>query len=519
MALPPTYPTTQSLPVAAASRRCWRWAALLGVLIALIGVARWRVADEPADHDVCTYAIVGKELRHGRQLYAQVWDMKPPAIFATYAIGQWLAGEGPAMPWLLCLVAAGGTLVAVTLAAEPLGDPAACWTALLFAAICLQPALGACAPNTEAFISWFLAAGAALVLRDRGTRVRPGRWVGVGVLFGIATLYKQVALPPAAAICLAHMLIPPEGRTRRHAAIEAAVALTAALACWGLVATWFAATGRFQLLYDTCVTYSRYYGGSVTNNLRQGLRFSRLYPPCARELVPLLALIAVGIPAMALARRREGLILLAWIIATTLAVAMPGKFFPHYYELWLAPLAVAGGWSAAVWSRAWRGRSPLLPRIATGTVLLGLLWMQGHWFTGDLPTRGNEKLGDLFMTADNTGREITGLLGPGETLFVWGDEPEIYWEAHQRPPTQALWRTHMTQGPMAGQLARQALTALQRAPPDMLARWSWLGDEHSALEQWMEGNYRELPGNRHRLPLRLFARIGSALDRRSGPKD
>jgi hypothetical protein len=55
---------------------------------------------------------------------------------------------------------------------------------------------------------------------------------------------------------------------------------------------------------------------------------------------------------------RPWLLLLAFGIGTQLAVVLPGRFFAHYYQLWLPPLAIGAGWTLAAfagtkWIRRW----------------------------------------------------------------------------------------------------------------------------------------------------------------------
>src|SRR5437773_10929315 len=40
----------------------------------------------PMGNDQATYGLIGDALLHGQKLYRDVWDMKPPGIFWTYAV-------------------------------------------------------------------------------------------------------------------------------------------------------------------------------------------------------------------------------------------------------------------------------------------------------------------------------------------------------------------------------------------------------------------------------------------------
>src|SRR5262249_53966928 len=131
--------------------------ALLGVLVAL---ARLHTYDEPLERDLTTYAVIGDELLHGKALYSELWDHKPPAVHATYAVAEFLAGRGPAAVYWLGVAAAVLTLIGVYRAGRLLpqehgfrGVSAGLWAAAFWASICSDLRLEANQPNTEVFIN------------------------------------------------------------------------------------------------------------------------------------------------------------------------------------------------------------------------------------------------------------------------------------------------------------------------------------------------------------------------------
>jgi len=70
----------------------------LGLLIAL---ARFHTYDEPFERDLMTYAVMAHEMLAGRELYSDLWDIKPPGIYLTYAAAELIAGYGPSSIYLL----------------------------------------------------------------------------------------------------------------------------------------------------------------------------------------------------------------------------------------------------------------------------------------------------------------------------------------------------------------------------------------------------------------------------------
>ena len=42
---------------------------------------------------------------------------------------------------------------------------------------------------------------------------------------------------------------------------------------------------------------------------------------------------------------RTGALFSAYILSTFIMVAVPGKFFPHYYQYWLPVLSIGAAWT------------------------------------------------------------------------------------------------------------------------------------------------------------------------------
>ncbi len=79
------------------SRRTNLWVyACLALLALTVALLRLRTYDEPVNRDPATYAVAAREYAGGRELYTDIWDLKPPAVFWTYALVRRAAGRSPA---------------------------------------------------------------------------------------------------------------------------------------------------------------------------------------------------------------------------------------------------------------------------------------------------------------------------------------------------------------------------------------------------------------------------------------
>jgi len=230
------------------------------------------------------------------------------------------------------------------------------------------------------------------------------------------------------------------------------------------------------------------------DNLVQSLRPARLYPRWMRELLPLLVLVAVGLPMIAKSgRRREWSILLALghrhAIGHRIAREVLRPLLPTVAGTAGGGGRLVGGGVEPIASVSIATAAAYRCRRGAGGIAVDAVALVRGGCAESLQRETWRYVHDCRQCRSG----ISELLRPGERLFVWGDEPEIYWEAHQRPPTQGIWKMHMTEGPMARELSRQALDALRGSPPDLVAIWDW-GEDDSPIRKWIDAQYRPLPG-------------------------
>ena len=463
---------------------------LLALICGAIALGRLHTYDEPLDRDVATYVVIGGEMLRGRALYTDLWDNKPPALYAAFTAAQLVVRDPAAVVFLVGLACAWATAIALFVGGTAQGGtPAGLWIAAFWALLSADLPLQANQPNAEALINACLAIAFAALLWI-GTRALDLRGVVAGVALGLAILLKVIMAPLAVAWSIVHVIVPPAGTTRSRAAVQASVLLAVSALGTAAVGVYFAATGRWTDLWATLVVHNRYYAGPLLPNLREGMRLPRLFPSFLRDVVPLLVAI---VPA---------------------AVAAPGKFYPHYYQLWLPPLCTAAGWSlAAIGART---RAPnAVTAAAGGAVALALGLAVGPAYALSAADWSDTKYGDVFLRSRDVAQEVRGMIGPGETFFQWGNEPEIYLYARRSPPTGVLWAQHMQTGPLRISLRTRALGQLAVADPQLVVFSRDQPPPTGALGAWLEERYEPHPTRvKQQKGFSFWVRRGGTLQRR-----
>ena len=490
-------------------------AVLLALICGLTALERWHTYDEPLERDVATYAVIAGEMLHGRGLYTDLWDNKPPVLYGVFAAAQVVMGDPSRSIFIVGLLCAWSTAIALFVAGSwGAGPQAGLWTATFWALLSADLPLQANQPNIEALINACLAIAFAALLRIGPRRLDPSALVADCAL-GTAVLLKMIAAPLAVCWSIVHVMAPPAGTPRSRAALQASILLATTALGAAAVAAYFAATGRWTDLWATLVVHNRFYAGPLLPNLSDGLRPPRLFPPFLRDVSPLLVVILPGLLLGLVTRwSRRVALLAAWVVTVPVAVAAPGKFYPHYYQLWLPPLCIAAGWSLAAFGA--RTRLPTAVTAAGGAaVALALAFEVGPAYALPAADWSDTKYGDVFLRSRDVAQEARGMLAPGETFFQWGNEPEMYLYARQSPPTGVLWAQYMQTGPLRVTLRSRALAQLSLADPQLVVFSRDQPPPTGALGAWFKERYEPHPTRvRQQKGFSFWVRRGGTLQRR-----
>jgi len=411
----------------------------------------------------------------GRDLYSDLWDSKPPAIWVTYAVAELLVGYGPNQVLALGILAALATLGAVFAAGMTQGGrTAAIVGAVAWTVICSDLWLQANQPNIEVFINAFMAWALTLTLGFRGHSFEWKRSVIIGFLFAIASLYKQVTVVMVLALAIAHVMAPPGGKEyRRRALGQVGLWLGIGVGTWALVDLYFVATGRGSIFWATMLEYPRYYstsfGGSMVGNLLAGLRFSSIPTLWYTSVWPVAIVAALGAMfGLVSGPRRSWLLVLACLLGAQVAISLPGRFYAHYYQLLLPGFAIAAGLVAGIVFDRLRPGLRWLPQLGAGIALMATMIFTSSAYKLSAEEWSITKYnGAQFVISRELAVELHQKLEEDE-FYVWGDNPELYFWTQRRPPTGIIWSSNALDGPLAQKFSRRIAEDLERNPPSVL---------------------------------------------------
>jgi hypothetical protein len=128
---------------------------------------------------------------------------------------------------------------------------------------------------------------------------------------------------------------------------------------------------------------------------------------------------------------------LLWLASNAIAVAAGGRFFGHYFHLLLAPLCLlAAPRVLALWGRGQAARVALVA-LAAGPALVFFLLA-----TVARPLA--ERWDHREPPYDEVAARIAALTRPDETMFVWGNSPQLYVLSRRPMGTRFSFCNYMT---------------------------------------------------------------------------
>jgi hypothetical protein len=357
------------------------------------------------DRDEAFLSVMGDVMRGGGTLYVDVIDRKPPLVPLAYDLARSFSVD-MRLVRLLCALAVLVNGVLVALLVRRLSDSQRAATAAGVLAVLGTAWFLPSDAQAANFELWALApatAGvlAAIVARDKGATA--WRWfLAAGALVAVAAHAKQPYI--AAGLPVAFEAVRAQTGRRRNVVAGAAGAVLATL--------------PLLLVVDLGDLW-RWAWADNADYLDGGLSTVRALGVGAVLTVVFLCFhlpLLYGLWAAVTRRVKVDPAVLVWIVASLAVIPLGLRFFGHYYQQLVPPLAVLTGVALATASRwAWR----IVGSIAVVATVALLLVSFAH-----RPDLTN-------FTA--LGRYVQRTTSPDDRILVWGALPDVYVSAHRQP--------------------------------------------------------------------------------------
>ncbi len=195
------------------------------------------------------------------------------------------------------------------------------------------------------------------------------------------------------------------------------------------------------------IVHTQAYSGSLSQNLI-GIVTGGHRRFMLAVLLPCLAFPFVAREPGSAVGRTGWFALTAWAIGSAIAIALPGHWYLHYFQLWLPIYAIIGG---ALLSVPFAGTfvTRNASRAAFLATVLVPLFLTHHW----RPVVRTEPLANNRVEAERTGLAIDRGLLPNETVYVFGylgQTSGVYFASRRNPPSGVIFDYPLQGGPSPG---------------------------------------------------------------------
>ncbi len=436
-------------------------------LVALTVAIRIPLLGIPFERDEGEYAYIGWRLEHHELPYRDWVDQKPPAIFWLYRLAFYLPLDPVYAVHLAgMLFCAASACVLFFLALRFIGAFWAFITAVLFALLSTDPLLYGTEANTEMFmllplllsITAFFAASSA-----PNPRREVSLAVLAGIFIGLAAAFKQVAAVQWPLLILMYPLFAGKRRSVWQMLFFAACSALGIAAVWAAIVFYFAlhhALGNFA--YNV-FTHNFEYVQGVSWPRRFGYLMDTL-KILARDEVLVWAVSITGlIWLLTRWRIKEFLFLLAWTAASLAGVSASGYYFPHYFQQWLPALCLSAAIGAEAIDRAalLKTSRPWLRRASlAGALTVPVILIIAPYLFSYTPAEAADRIypNNHFAEKKVLADRLEQVTRPGDKVFIFGADPEIFFYAHRVSATRYIFLFPLY-GPYSDAKAKQIAAA------------------------------------------------------------
>jgi 4-amino-4-deoxy-L-arabinose transferase-like glycosyltransferase len=404
--------------------RQFRFAAL-GIILLTVAIRLPSLLHpQPIDSEAM-YSVVANEIVDGGQPYIDAVERKPPLLFWTYAAIFKVAGE---FNWkalhIVALVWTLGAMAGLYVIGRELFDRNTGLIAALFYSV-FQPwwTWKNLAFDSETLMNLPIIWAWAIAFRRSSSRVRLELFPA-GVLLAAAFLLKQPAA--IAAVPLGIYLLLPSYRasrslTRMNSIIQASMLTAGFSVTLGLVTI---------VLWKQGILYDAFYWTIADHDVphvfwQKGIVNTLTFLGVCLPLVFGAILACRDKERIWVGRTAERTALLGLLAASAIGAAAGARFYPHYYVQLIPPLVLlAAPYYAQLWSRKIQPPHWLLrPKVTYAWLALTVIAFSIKHWTGLAPRRIPSEAGQYLFTHS----------ARADRIFVWGQTPEIYLDAHRRP--------------------------------------------------------------------------------------
>lgn len=398
------------------------------------------------NHDESLYLIIADQILQGIPPYVDIWDHKPPGIYFLFALGLTLFGDSILAIRLLTLIAVTITcylLYRISLSIFPQsGQRIGILAGLLYAVFSLTN--GGLAANTEVFFIPFVVGSFYWFFRHANYYKNSAlTWIGIGILMGLAAQIKYLVVFDFLALVIFAFL----QRDRKLFFTFRNVILLGlgSSIIFTIVAFYFWQQGIFsEYLSATLLANATYI---QTDNLTLSGIIDPLITQILRYFLFWVCLLFCVTEARLSYQKTDSSFaifhLMIWLVCILPAPFISQRLYDHYFLQLLPPLCLITAY-AIDHHLNFKSKYPK----QLFFIILGSI--SGIYFLFDSAIATLQYSYYRLIKQENywgdrtalIAQEISQIKQAGESIYVYNDQPILYYLLKAKPPTPFLFLSH-----------------------------------------------------------------------------
>lgn len=411
----------------------WGQIAMLCIILAVTFLVRVPFLTEPFETDQGIYSYIAWGWQHGKALYRDLVDNKPPLVFAFYRVIFKLFGNSVKDIHLAySLLALLTTLIFYGLARLIFEPKIALLATFLYGLFSGGALIAGSFANAENLMVFFIISGFYCFWRAYEEK-KNFLFVFAGIFIGLAAMTKQSGLFEGLGISLFLYFVGKGNNNRAILLKKIGLVWLGIGIVFGFIWVYLLSLGVEKDFIQATVRYGLFYSRAA--GLQQSaVNFFHALKWTPRENFPLWALGGLGIILAFRKKQVLSLFLVIWMIFAFLGVAVSGRFYHQYFIQVIPPLVLVATYTLQnlFWLGEWKKKKRLfglLILIATVIFFLGAQWNYYFKYIPDeslIHRRGNLVRPQLVRATGQLVSYIRERTKPDDYIYIWGLWPEIY---------------------------------------------------------------------------------------------
>lgn len=471
---------------------------------------------EPMPRDMGHYAVVAHEMLQGRHLYGDLFAQKPPLIYWIYCLGELIGGYTERSLFLISSLGASFVILCVYQLGKAFTNRrwVGLYAATIFTIICGDLYMHGSHPNPEVFMNGFLVIGLVYIFRAREPAHSRRDSVIASLSFFMAIMCKfNIVLVPAFLLG-ANILISRKSPEQFKRAVSTAITSSIVIfsGCTAITLYFFLRGNGNDFIYEM-ISFNRAYAGSLLGNLKSAFILEHLLPISLHFAVPLILVIILGIAASRGKQRYVNwLLFIAWVLGTFVSLALPGRYYYQYYQLWLPVLTIGVAFAInSLYISQWK-HTRIAATVCTAAILIWTIRHESRFykFTPNEWASNLNNSGDFRLRTNQFALNLNTVLRSDEVYFDASVDPEVYFLSKRDMPSGIHYADPTVSGYRANEYAQRLLNTLNSRPPELITVIpTYVINERIKL--WILQNYERIPEADDRCPFNLWWRKNGRL--------